>query len=189
MIEHLITEYGLIAVFIGCALEGDTVAITGGVLTFQGLLSFWPVVLAATAGAIATDTATFWLARRFREHPRVLRAVSHPLSQRFTATLLSRPLLLACVFRFIPGGRTVAPVMLATASSIRGKTYTIATIMSAGVWGLLMVSMGRELGEFMTETLGHFTRTEIILLVALVILALFLLSAVWRYFRADTPKT
>ncbi len=189
MIEHLIREYGLIAIFIGCALEGDTVALTGGILTYQGLMLFWPVVLSAAAGAFATDTATFWLARRFREHPRVLRAVSHPLAQRFTATLLSRPLLLACVFRFIPGGRTVAPVMLATATSIRGKTYTIATAISASIWGLLMVSMGRELGEFMTGVLGHFTRTEIILIVALAILALLLMSALWRFFRTDPPET
>ncbi len=185
MIEEFIKEYGLIAIVIGCALEGDTVAITGGVLTHQGLLAFWPVVLAAITGAFVTDTVTFWLARKFREHPRVLRAVSHPLSVRLTAMFLSRPLMLACLFRFIPGGRTVAPVMLATATSIRGLTYTIATGISAAVWGVLMVAMGRELGEFLSEALGRFTRTEIILACALVILAMFLLRTIWRYVRTD----
>lgn len=187
MIEHLITEYGVIAIYIGCVFEGDTVAITGGVLAHRGLIPFWPVVLAAIAGGLTTDTVTFWLGRRFRDHPRVLRAVSHPLSQRLTAMFLSRPILLACLFRFIPGARTLAPVMLATATRIRGLPYTIATTVSACIWGLVMVSVGREIGQLLTRILGHFTRTEIILLVALIILSGFFLHAVWRYFRADPP--
>ncbi|SNR28062.1 DedA family protein [Puniceibacterium sediminis] len=189
MIENLIHEYGVIAIYIGCVFEGDTVAITGGVLAHRGLIPFWPVVFAAIAGGLTTDTITFWLGRRFRDHPRVLRAVSHPLSQRLTATFLSRPLLLACLFRFIPGARTLAPVMLATATRIRGLPYTVATAVSACIWGVVMVSVGRQIGELLTRILGHFTRTEIVLLVALMVLALFLLRTVWRYFRTDPPET
>ncbi len=184
MIEQTIEQYGLLAIYLGCALEGDTVAITGGVLAHRGLLPFWPVVIAVIAGGFTTDTITYWTGRRFRDHPRVLRAVSHPMSQRLTAIFLSRPLLLACVFRFIPGARTVAPVMLATATDLRGLPYTIATFVAASIWGVLLVSVGRELGEFLARVFGNFTRTEIVLSVAAAVLGVALLRTIWRYFRA-----
>ncbi len=138
---------------------------------------------------MTAEAVTCWVGRRFRDQPRVLRAVTHPLAQWLTARFLSRPLLLACIFRFIPGARTIAPVMLATATNIRGIPYTIATAVSACIWGLLMVSVGTEIGVVLARIFGHLTRVEMVLLVALLVLSLFLLRAVWRYFRADPPKT
>ncbi|MFD1343193.1 DedA family protein [Litorisediminicola beolgyonensis] len=183
MIEELIVEYGLIAVFLGCMFEGDTAALTGGVLAHRGLLPFWGTVAAAAAGGFTTDTVTFWLGRYFKDHPRVLRAVSHPWAQKLTRHFLARPILLAAIFRFIPGARTIAPVMLATATQIRGRIYTPITMISAALWGFLLVGAGQEIGALFSRFFGELTRVEIVLLIAAGILMLFGLRAIIRFIR------
>ncbi len=170
MIDALIAKYGLVIVFFGCALEGDTVAITSGVLAHRGLMPYGAVLAAAMLGAWAADVGVFLLARRYRDHPRVLRALAHPRSQRLARRLLSRPRLLASVFRFLPGLRTLTPVLLATATPMRTLPYVCITGIAAGVWAAAMVLVGHVIGTAIAAFWGHVTRTELLLAVPAVIL-------------------
>ena len=49
-LNALIAQFGLIALFLGCFLEGESAAITGGVLAHGGFLPLWQVVIAIAAG-------------------------------------------------------------------------------------------------------------------------------------------
>ncbi|MDG4647408.1 hypothetical protein P6F26_03040 [Roseibacterium sp. SDUM158017] len=51
-LEQFIDTYGTIAVFVGTAIEGETVAILGGVMAHQQHVAFWEAALAAAAGGI-----------------------------------------------------------------------------------------------------------------------------------------
>lgn len=56
-IELLIEHYGLLAIFLGAAFEGETAAFLGGVISHRGLLTYWSASLAATAGSFAERLA------------------------------------------------------------------------------------------------------------------------------------
>ncbi len=183
MIDALIAKYGLIVVFLGCALEGDTVAITSGLLAHHQLLPLWPTLAAAWAGGWSADVGIFLLARRFRDHPRVLRILAHPVSQGMARRFLGRPALLAAVFRFLPGMRTVTPVLLATSTRLRLALYLPITCLSALVWAVVMVVIGHGIGTLVHRIWGHVDRTELLLALPVLLVALFLGHRLWRMRR------
>ena len=164
-IDALLNRYGLAFVFVGCFVEGDTVALTAGVLEHKGLLPFWPTVLAAAAGGWVWDISIFALGRGFRAHPRVARAMSHPRARALTGRLLRWPILLAAVFRFIPATRTVAPLALATGSRLPFAVYAPVTLMSALVWALTLVSIGHDLGQYIERAWGGIRDIRLMLLI------------------------
>lgn len=164
-IDTLLDRYGLAFVFVGCFLEGDTVALTAGVLEHRGHLPFWPTVVAAAAGGWVWDISIFALGRGFRTHPRVARALSHPRAQKLTGKLLRWPILLAAVFRFIPATRTVAPLALATGTSLPFAVYAPVTLVSALVWALTLVTIGHDLGMYIERAWGGIRDIRPVLLI------------------------
>ena len=94
----LVGTYGLIAIFILAALEGDITLLLAGVLAHSGFFGEWSfvaVVAAGTAGAVASDHIAYLLGHgvhsgagnyRFYRHvrPRVER-----LSENFGASAIS----------------------------------------------------------------------------------------------------
>ena len=57
--EHFLTNYGAIGVFLGAAFEGQTAVIVGGILARQHILQLWLVLLSATAGSAVVDHLLF----------------------------------------------------------------------------------------------------------------------------------
>ncbi len=64
-INALITQYGYLALFIGCIAEGETFTLLGGVAAHEGLLHYVGVVLAAMGGGIVGDQLLYWVGRRW----------------------------------------------------------------------------------------------------------------------------
>lgn len=62
-LEHLIQQYGLIAVFIGSAVEGDLSLILAGVAAHLGYFSYPAALAVATAGGFVGDLAWYSLGR------------------------------------------------------------------------------------------------------------------------------
>ncbi len=178
--EQLVQTYGVFAVYLGCALEGDAAAISGAVLAHLGLIDPTQTFLAIAAGGYTTDVTVYALARLFRDHPRVIRALAHPVAARLTGRLLSRPVLLAALFRFIPGARTIAPVMLATATPLRPTVYYVVTALSALAWAASMLAVGFGAGAILKRMLADMTRTELLLLIPAGILLALGIRFVWR---------
>ncbi|MBE9639456.1 DedA family protein [Salipiger mangrovisoli] len=184
MLDALIAKYGLIIVYLGCALEGDTVAITSGLLAHHGLLPLWPVLAAAWAGGWSSDVAIFLLARRYRDHPRVQHILAHPVSQGMARRFLARPALLAAAFRFLPGMRTVTPVLLATSAGLRPALYLPITCLAALVWAVVMVVVGHGIGRLVHIIWGHIDRTQLLLAIPALLVVGFWLHRRWRMRRA-----
>jgi membrane protein DedA with SNARE-associated domain len=60
---QLLADYGYLAVFVGCLLEGETILLLAGFAAHQGHLSL-PVVLAvAFVGGAVGDQVFFWTGR------------------------------------------------------------------------------------------------------------------------------
>lgn len=185
--ETLIETHGLWLLWLGCAIEGEAVAVAGGVLEHRGVFGFWPVIAAVAAGGWTSDLLVYAGGRAFRGHPRVTRFTGHPRTVRLTGRLLRRPALLAAVFRFVPGARTVTPLALATASDLPAVAYAAITLVAAVVWALLAVSMGHGVGVLLAALFGHLSELDAVTLGAAAGLGLAALLWVWhRRRRART---
>lgn len=163
----MLEQYGVYFVTLGTMLEGDTVAVTAGVLAHQGTLAFWPTVFAAALGGWLSDLGIFSFGRLFRHHPRVLRALAHPRAQRMTRRLLRRPMLLAALFRFIPGTRTIAPLALSTATQIPFPVYAGLTGVACCLWALVAVTVGKDIALIFGLIWGDVRNPSVILAVAM----------------------
>ncbi|SFD45349.1 VTT domain-containing protein [Roseivivax sediminis] len=159
-------------------------AITAGVLSHRGYFTHWHAIVAVAAGGWTTDLITYYGARYFRDHPRVLRALARPAAQRLTARFLTRPLLLTAIFRFIPGARFIVPVYIGTATGVRSARYLPITFCSAVVWATLLVTLGTKIGRALGYLWGHlWSPTGLLVVLGLAILGT-AARDLWRYARS-----
>lgn len=177
-IEQLVSDYGLLAIFGGCFLEGETFAITGGVLAHHGLLILWQVAAAVIAGAFLADCAWFLFARRFRSSAIVRSLIGRPRVAKLFMLVDRHPKRLVCLCRFLPGMRILGPVVLAQ-SRIRTVTFVLLAALSALVWGTFYALMGQAVSELLVALIGR-GRHAYLLAAGVILLALLVGSFLWR---------
>jgi membrane protein DedA with SNARE-associated domain len=159
----LIARFGLAAIFVGAGVEGEAVAITGGVLAQSGLLPVWGVVVSAAAGACFADQLWFWLARHYEHEKWIRRVENRPAFQRALRILEHHLILFTLGFRFVYGMRTVTPIAI-SASRIRSRTFVMLNAISAAVWGLIMVWLGYLFGKAIDPWLQEVKSVTLLLL-------------------------
>jgi membrane protein DedA with SNARE-associated domain len=181
--ESLIARFGLAAIFAGAGIEGEAVAITGGVLAQNGLLPVWGVVISAATGACAADQLWFWIARHYQQERWVKRVEQRPTFQRSVRFIERHLVFFTLVFRFIYGMRTVAPIAI-SASNIRSHTFVVLNAASAAVWGVAMVWAGFYFGKAI-EPLLHTAKsaTLTVLVIGAVVFLAAMSPRLLRYWR------
>lgn len=150
-----IAQYGLIAVYLGAALEGDASVMAAGALSHQGLFPVAGAILAAALGAWSSDVLIFSLARRHADRPWVRRATEALGRSALLSRFLARPTLLVMVFRFLPGARTIGPAALATVAPVRPPVYVAITAMAAVTWASILVIFGHSIARLLETLLGQ----------------------------------
>lgn len=158
-VEHLIAQYGLAGLFLGAGFEGETVTVIGGLMAHRGLLSYWPAVLAASAGSFAADQLFFLIGRRFRGHGLVRKAQARPAFAKALAAFERHPVLFTFAFRFLYGLRTVSPMAIGT-TRLRVTTFLAINAVAAAVWGLVFVSLGYFCGQAVETLFGRIHALE-----------------------------
>jgi membrane protein DedA with SNARE-associated domain len=153
-IELLIEHYGLLAIFLGAAFEGETAAFLGGVISHRGLLTYWSASLAATAGSFAGDQFWFFAGRYAARWGLVRRLMERPALARATRLLERYPTGFILAFRFLVGLRTISPIVIGTTRIATGK-FVILNAVAALVWGQLFTALGYLFGHGIQQTLGH----------------------------------
>jgi membrane protein DedA with SNARE-associated domain len=104
-LEDLIARFGLLAIFVGAALEGEPFALAGGVFAQRGWISLFAAAPTAAAGAICIDQFWFHLSRNFRESRLIQRAVRRPAFRRALGLVARYPVWFIILFRFAYGLR------------------------------------------------------------------------------------
>lgn len=163
-VDQLVAQYGLVAVFLGCFLEGESIAVTAGVLAHRHLLVFPQVVAAVTLGAWCADVLFFWIGRRYRKSGRIIKLTQRRGIDRVLAVVAHGPKRFAAMFRFIPGMRILGPLVLAQ-SPISFAYYAVVTLSSSIIWALIYTTAGHFLGGVLVRLFGHGHRTDIILVI------------------------
>jgi membrane protein DedA with SNARE-associated domain len=153
-IELLIENYGLLAIFLGTAFEGETAAFLGGVISHHGLLTYWSASAAASAGSFAGDQIWFFAGRYAGQWRVVRRLMERPALARATQLLERYPTGFIFAFRFLVGLRTISPVVIGT-TGISTRKFLVLNAAAALVWGQLFTALGYVFGHGIQQALGN----------------------------------
>lgn len=152
-LEKLIQTYGVVAVFLGAAVEGETAAFLGGVFAHRHLLHYWTVAAAAALGSFSADQLYFLLGRYAGNSPTVHKMMGSPKIARVVSMLENHPRLFIFGFRFVYGIRTISPFVIG-ASSVKARTFVVANFLAASLWGVGITGLGYVSGGLIEMFLG-----------------------------------
>ncbi len=172
---------------IGVVVPGTAVILGLSTLVPSGVLLLWPLLIAATFGAIAGDGLSFWLGHR--HHGRILGL--WPLSR--YPQLIERSEIFfrrhgdKSVFlaRFAPGVRAFVP-LLAGVLRMSVRRFYVVNIASALVWAPTHILPGVLVGATFS-VLGAAAKPLAILLVVLIAMGWLLLTVVRWLLRRGLP--
>ncbi len=153
-IELLIENYGLPAIFLGTAFEGETAAFLGGVIAHRELLTYWAASMAASAGSFAGDQMWFFAGRYAAQWNFVRRVMETPALARVTRLLEKYPTGFIFAFRFLVGLRTISPIVIGT-THISTQRFLVLNLLAALVWGQLFTALGYAFGHGIHQIFGR----------------------------------
>jgi membrane protein DedA with SNARE-associated domain len=157
-VEELVTRFGLIAVFVLTAIEGDLALILGGVAAHLGLMHPFAVGVAGALGGFAGDAAWFALGRR--------------KADAFRRSALYRrvgPTIERLVGRFGPGqillarpvyGTRVASMLFWGTQRLAPARFAALDLPACALWAVLLVSLGYLSSSGVAALLGEVRRVE-----------------------------
>ncbi|WP_342755103.1 DedA family protein [Pantoea sp. MBD-2R] len=156
-VNHLISQYGYLALFFGCIAEGETFTLLGGVAAHEGLLHYGWVVVVAMLGGILGDTALFFLGRYYGDT--ILKRFKKHQTQIAKANRLirKRPVLFVIGVRFMYGLRIVGPIIIG-ASRLKPHKFMLLNVIGAVLWALIFVSLGYVGGQVIAPWLHALDR-------------------------------
>jgi membrane protein DedA with SNARE-associated domain len=167
MIEDLIKEYGLWAVFFGVMLEGDLTLLFAGVLAHYGLFSFGEALVCGTLGGFVGDSLSYLVGhtckRRIRGSHFYLR--TKPRLERLCARFGIYSVFLV---KYIYGLRTGSAVFWGFADMPYRRFGPLA-LASCGTWVLVLVGIGHFFSGAIEILIPQVQQVGIILLIALLI--------------------
>jgi membrane protein DedA with SNARE-associated domain len=144
-LTQLVSDYGYLALAVGCLLEGETIVLLAGFAVHRGQLSWGHVVLIATVFSFVGDQFWFQIGRHFGDR----------LMGRFPSIASRRPWLQKRVFahpdlivlgvRFMVGLRTVGPILMGT-GFVRPLRFFWLNLLGAVIWVQTIVSAGYFFG-------------------------------------------
>ncbi len=165
---------------IGAIVPGTAIIVGLSALVPSGVLIVWPLLAAATLGAIAGDAFAFWLGHHY--HARILSAwpfsrypaaVRH--SERFFEKYGARSIFFA---RFLPGVRAFVPLLAGTLGMHVARFYVV-NVISAAIWAPAHILPGMLFGVTF-HALGPAAKPLGALLLTLFVLSWLLVSSL-RY--------
>lgn len=185
-ILQLLVDYGYLAVFIGCLLEGETILVLAGFACHHGHLSM-PVILAvAVVGATLGDQIFYWIGR-YRGPALLARLPSlAQRAERVAASLKRYDGLVVMGVRFVYGLRIAGPIAIG-AMRMPPRRFAAFNFFGAMLWAPLIASVGYLFGSALDALIGDVERIELIGTVLIVGIAL-AIALVRRWRRSRTPE-
>lgn len=178
--NYLLANYGYLAIFIGCLLEGETILILGGMAAHQHVLDLLPVIGCASLAGMLGDQALFWTGRYFgaRLLPRLHKQQAS--IERVTQLINQYPTVSIFSVRFLYGMRLVGPMVIG-ACKVSPLKFACINLFGAVVWATLFASAGYWAGEFLESLLGDLKPYRLPIVVC--VIALVAMVALYRHFR------
>lgn len=174
--ETVIEKFGYFGIFLGTALEGETILVVAGYLAHRGYMRLPFVITAAFLGTLIGDQTFFQLGR----HSGQAFLARHPSWQvravRVQRIFSRHRIVLVMGFRFMYGIRTVAPFVIGM-SGFPSNLFLVLNAASAALWAVSIGCAGYVFGRILENVLNDAKRIE-----GPTILGFFVIGAViWVY--------
>lgn len=167
--EEFIVRWGIWAVLVGAAFEGDASVIVAGIVAHLGLLHPAVVVAAAWAGGFVGDLVYYELGRRAA--PRVMHTRLFARVAPVVARLADRVGLWQVVIaRFVYGTR-VASMLYWGIRGVSLARFAAFDLLGTALWATALVALGWALSGSAAALLGEVKRIELRLLGGVVVAA------------------
>jgi membrane protein DedA with SNARE-associated domain len=173
-LETLISQYGVLAVFLGAAVEGETAVFLGGVFAHRHFMAWWEAATAAALGSFAADQAWFFAGRYANRLTFVQRFLKADAAQKVNRLLEAHPTGFILAFRFIYGMRTVSPIAIGL-TKVPAHRFVVLNFIAAVVWGVVITTIGYLFGNAVEALFGRL-RLHSHLLIALAVIAVIVIA-------------
>ena len=186
-INHWITQYGVLGVFLAAAIEGELGVLIGGAMAHLGRLNPLLVTLAAwSAGFISAQT--FFYVGRSNRDSRWVQKVTNKRAFELALTWIDRNPRLFCVFyRFIYGMRISGSVAISF-SNIKARTFLIFNFFTALGWAIAGVSLGWFFGPGIVHLFRNWFTDQRLAMVSVAAIILIILVSIWRAQQAAKSR-
>lgn len=152
-LQQLITDYGYLAVALGCTIEGEIVLLLGAIAAQQGILWFPGILAAALVGTVVGGNAWFYLGRTLGQ-PFIARHRRRRARARFAARLLERHGAgLIIGLRFFYGLRSVIPFVIG-ASRVSPLKFFVYDLIGSLLWLVVVGAIVFLLGAAVDRALA-----------------------------------
>lgn len=179
MLEVILAQYGLAAVFIGTFFEGEIVVIAAGVLASLDFLNLsWVFAIAFTATFLGDQfffflgrkKGTAWLEKRHRRHWRKRAEKVHDLIHSHQNKILFG-------YRFLYGLRIPTLFALGT-SELSTKKFVLLNLVNSIAWTVLFVLGGYFFGDVMINVVddAKFYIREVLIGIAVLAVVIWVIS-------------
>jgi membrane protein DedA with SNARE-associated domain len=166
-VQQLLIHYGLIAVLIGSAFEGDFTLILSGVVSHIGIFPFPLAVAAGALGSLVGDSLWYWFGRfrgpRFREGKLYHRV--GPTIDRLARRMGPWELLAS---RFVYGTKAASMVFWGLHGLTAGK-FLLIDALGCVIGSFVFTGLGYLVSGSATVLLGKVHRVQLWLLGALIV--------------------
>lgn len=168
------------AVFIlGLLVPSLPILLLTGALIAAGKLSFWPIFLAAVAGAVVGDAISFWIGHAFKHSIKTVWPFKNyvPLIERGEKYFEQHGVLAILIGRFVTGVKAVIPGIAGMLGMPWGR-FTLINVISGFIWAAAHLLAGMLLGTWL-ESIGVGLDTIILGGTAILVVAI----VVFHYWR------
>ncbi|MFH0789127.1 MAG: DedA family protein [Pseudomonadota bacterium] len=183
-LKTFVETYGYLAIILGTIVEGETILIIAGMLSFWGYLNLPLVMIMAFIGSYSGDQFFFFLGRHkghqlLTRHKKWQSRVGsiHQLLKQYPDTII-------LAFRFFYGFRLVTPFLLGMDQKIKAGCFAILNGISAVCWSVMVAGGGYFLGEASETILKEIKRWQGGLILGLSLVGLL----AWIYSRHKGKK-
>jgi len=165
-LHHFIEHFGLVAIFIGCLLEGETIAILGGFFAHQDVLVPWQVFATVYVGAFCGDALLFMVGKYFSAGSLVSRLEEKPAFAYAQRMVRKYPTPYVLLNRYVYGLRMIGGVVAGLAG-IGTTKFLLLNAVATLVWAGIFTGLGYVFGTAAEQIIGSELAKHQRLLVAL----------------------
>ncbi len=183
--DEFIRHYGLIALYVGMWIEGETVLVIAGFLFHQGLFGFWSLFVVAVLGTLSVDHAVYFGGRssgRLRLFQRLRPESVDPQSWK---ARLGENWLVFIAIRFIYGTRLPFIFYLGT-RQLAWRRFFGRECLAAAAWCFVWLVFGHFIGRVLEAIYGELHRHHrvwTVIVLATAGTAMTVLIRIWQYQR------
>lgn len=145
-LEHLVANYGSFGLFVGASLEGEGIAMLGGIMSHQHLIGVWPAIIALALGSFVADQVFFLLGHGGRNSAIVRSVQGSAAGGRVVTTFNAHPDVFAFSLRFLYGLRMAGAVTIGT-TDYPWPRFILLNAISALLWSAAWVTLGYMFGQ------------------------------------------